>query len=162
MKLNEVLLAKRAERPPGKGRQTLTGTDDSSGWAAAVEVDHIDQVGCLVWEMRVQRTPADSPAQEADLRNWAERVAGRTTGLLEDLKVLEVDANRNEALLRSDAPACRGEERYFYEIHLKGTESATLRRYRAASLGKSQLEQVAFSLTHETLAKLVTDLTADK
>jgi hypothetical protein len=162
MTLDAVLLAKLAERPPGGGRHTISGSDEESGWAGTIEFDHIDQVGCLTWEVRVQRKAPDFPAKEADLRNWAERVACRTTGLLETLKVLEVDANRFEALLRSEAPACRGEDRFYYEVHLKGICGATLRRYRAGINGKSQREQVAFALTHETLAKLVTDLTADK
>src|SRR5262249_22519771 len=95
------------------------------------------------------------------LSAWAERVAGRVTGLLEPLKVVEVDAERGEALLRSDQPTQRGEKLFYYEVLLQNTTAASVRRYRALP-GNGRREQVAFALTKEALAKFVADLAADQ
>ena len=90
-----------------------------------------------------------------------DRAAKRVTGLLEGLRVVEVDSGRNEALLRSSTPARRDEMVSYFEILLGGTKSATLRRYRAYQETGHRREQVSFTLTHEALAKVVTDLTQD-
>jgi hypothetical protein len=88
-------------------------------------------------------------------------VADRATGLLEDLKVVEVDRPRGQALLRSEAPVSRGEDLFYYEVLLTATGAANLRRYSAPNQGPGKREQVAFALTHEALAKLSRDLTAE-
>ncbi|HZT83072.1 MAG TPA: hypothetical protein VFA26_22780, partial [Gemmataceae bacterium] len=73
---------------------------------------------------------------------------------------VEVDAARNEALLRSVEPTRRGDDAFYSELLLRGTRAAELRRYRAAR-PDARREQVAFALTHEALAKVVGDLTAE-
>ena len=45
-------------------------------------------------------------------------------GLLEPLKVYEVDDTRNEAVLRSEAPAAKGDALSYYEIRLSGLSTA--------------------------------------
>jgi hypothetical protein len=160
MTLENTLLAKLAEWHPPAGRRTLTVPDEAAAWAASVTADRCDALGCLVWELAVRRT-AEAPAGET-LRGWADRIAGRVVGLLEPLKVHEIDAERNEALLRSVAPAQRGEKLFYYEVLLHGTAAATVRRYQASHDAGGRREQVAFALTHEVLAKLAGDLTAAK
>jgi hypothetical protein len=159
MNLDEILVGKLADWRPA-GRQTLHVAPEGAGWALTVSADRSDELGCLLWELTLRRTtPA---AGDQTVKTWADRAAQRVTGLLEPLKVVEVDDLRNEALLRSREAARRGDDLFYYELLLKGTSEALLRRYRAAALPNSRREQVAFPLTHEAVAKLVGDLTADR
>lgn len=159
MNLGEKLLLRLADWRPAAGRQTLTIPDDGPGWALSLTVDRAEQLGCLVWELAVRRSAG---ALDEPLQAWGERIAGRVTGLLEPLKVVEVDAARREAILRSEAPASRGDEVFYYEVLLTGAGTATLRRYHAFREGNGRREQVAFALTHEALAKVAADLTASR
>jgi hypothetical protein len=160
MTLDEALLQNLAEWRPGGGRQTLNLPDTGSGWTVALTADRSDALGCLVWELALRRTT--EPAAGEGLRAWAERIAGRVTGLLEPLKVVEVDLVRGQALLRSQAPARRGEQLHYYEVLLTGVRAAVVRRYRASLQGDARREQVPFTLTHEALAKLAGDLSASR
>jgi hypothetical protein len=160
MTLENTLLAKLAEWRPAAGRQTLTVADPDSGWTALVTADRADVVGCLAWEVALRRD-ASTSGGPADLRSWAEGAA-RAAGLLEPLKVHEIDAERNEALLRSAAPTQRGEHLYYHEVLLRGTSEAVLRRYQAAPSGPERRKQVAFALTHESVAKCLAGLAAVK
>jgi len=91
MSLNELLLPKLAEWRPA-ALQTLTVAE--GGWNAAVSADRCDELGCLVWEVTCNRTaPAET---DTPLRAWAERLAARATGLLENLQLLEVDPLRSQ------------------------------------------------------------------
>ena len=85
----------------------------------------------------------------------------RVTGLLEPLKLIEVDATRSEAVLRSETPATRGTSVEYYEVLLRGQQAATLKRYKAPQSGGGKRRTVPFALTHEAIAKLAGDLTAD-
>jgi len=76
---------------------------------------------------------------------------------MEPLKVHEVDGHRDEAVLRSVAPAKKGEALAYYEVHLQNLTTAVLRRY-TASKAASGRDQVPFALTHETIAKVVGDI----
>jgi hypothetical protein len=156
MSLNETVLQKLADwHPPKEGRPTLNVPDEASGCVVRVTVDRQDELSCAVWELAVRRK---APAG-ATLGGWAQEVADRVTGLLEPLQVIEIDSQRNEALLRSQEAARRGQKLYYYEALLKGTEQAELRRYHAASEGKRR-EQVPFVLTHEVVAKVAEDMAA--
>jgi hypothetical protein len=159
MTLENTLLAKLAKWRPPDGRHTLTVPDEAAAWSVSVTADRADVLGCLVWELAVRRT-ADAPAGET-LRAWAGRIAARVVGLLEPLKVHEIDPERNEGVLRSAAPSHRGEYLFYYEVVLQGTGLATVRRYQATH-GSGRREQIAFALTHEALAKFAADLTAPK
>jgi hypothetical protein len=158
MNLDEALLEKLAKWRTDS-RCNLAATAEGCPWSVAVTADRADQLGCLVWEVALRRSTPLGP--DRPLRAWAARAAARVTGLLEPLKVVEVDAPRNEAMLRSAAPARRGDELFYYELLLKGNGEALLRRYHASRRGKARRDQVAFALTHEALAKLVADLTAE-
>jgi hypothetical protein len=161
MTLNEILLQKLADwRPQGEGRHILAATDEGSGWAVAMEVERQDAVGCSIWEITLRRSTAWAHASENRLANWATRIAEQVTGLLEDLQVVEIDVLKQEALLRSAQPRRRDEELSYYELVLKGEREALLRRYRAPQ-PTGPREQVAFALTHESVAQLVGDLAAE-
>jgi hypothetical protein len=162
MTLNETLLQKLTEWPPAAGdRQTLTVHDEGSGWTVAVTADRRDELGCLLWEMTLKRAAVPTTGGGPALKAWAGRAAERVTGLLEPLKVVEVDLVRNEALLRSEEPAQRGEDRYYYEVLRRGSLEAIVRRYHGSRQPGGRREQVPFALTHEAIAKLAADLATD-
>jgi hypothetical protein len=126
-----------------------------AGWAVHLTADRADTLSCLVWELTLARTAAAPDG--LTLAGWAAGVAARAAGLLEPLKLLEADAARGEAVLRSAAPAKKGERVAYYEVRLFGLDRAVVRRF-AADRTASGREQVAFALTHEVLAKLVGDI----
>jgi hypothetical protein len=161
MNLAETVLQKIANwRPAGDKRHALLIPDGGSGWAVELQADRCDELGCRVWEITLRRT-RKTELQALTLQAWADHAAKRVTGLLEGLRVVEVDPGRNEALLRSDTPASREQRVSYFEILLRGTKSATLRRFRAYQEPGHRREQVSFPLTHEALAKVVTDLTQE-
>ncbi len=157
MNLNDLLLQKLAEWRFNNDRQTLSVAQPETGWTALVVADCADRVGCRVWELTLTR--AEAAPETADLKTRAERLAGKATGLMEPLRLIEVDAGRDAALLRSAAPLKRGDELSYYEVLLTG-RGAGVRRYQSSTTGGAR-QQVAFALTHEALAKLAADLTAD-
>jgi hypothetical protein len=157
MTLEETLLQNLAEWRFDNGRQTLTVAHPETGWTAAVVADCGDRIGCQLWELNLSR-PSTAPAA-ADLKTRAERLAGRATGLMEPLRLIEVDVRGDTALLRSAAPQKRGDDLFYYEVLLRSA-GAGVRRYQSSTKGTAR-QQIAFPLTHEALAKLGADLTAD-
>jgi hypothetical protein len=161
MTLNEAILQKVAEwRPKGSDRQTVSVADESSGWAVNVTADRNDDLGCLVWELTLRRPAAAALAADG-LKAWAERAAKHVTGLLEPLKVVEIDVERAEALLRSERVTQRGNALHYYEARLKANHEAVLRRFTGSHEEGQHRQQVPFALTHEALAKVVGDLTGE-
>jgi hypothetical protein len=108
-----------------------------------------------VWELTLTRT--GEPPAGLTLKGWAAAIADRTTGLLEPLKLHEVDELRQEAILRSEAPATKGDVLAYYEVRLSGLSTAVVRRFTASKTTPGRT-QVAFALTHEVLAKLAGDI----
>lgn len=153
MSLDVVLLEKLAKWRLDSDRATLQASAD--GWSAAVTAECVDVVGCRLWELSLRRTAA-TPAVE--LKTRAGQICQRVTGLLEPLRLVEVDEPRNTALLRSEEPGQLGDERFYYEVLLTGDGSSEVRRYQTPHEGQPRRQQVAFTLTHEALAKLVRDL----
>jgi hypothetical protein len=134
--------------------------DGGSGWAVELQADRCDELGCRVWEVTLRRTRKPASPSSA-LQDWANRAVERVTSLLEGLRVVEVDPQRNEALLRSSTPARRERTVSYFEILLRGTKSATLRRFHAYQEPGHRREQISFPITHEALAKVVADLTSE-
>jgi hypothetical protein len=158
MTLDETVLQKLADWHPARGsRQTLAVPDEGSGWAVTLVVDQHDELSSALWEADIRRVAPRSG--DVTLESWANTVASRVTGLLEPLRVLEIDAQRHEALLRSNQPSRRSDDLFYYEVLLKGTQAASVRRYQG-NPGGGRREQVSFVLTHEALAKLLSDLAA--
>jgi hypothetical protein len=155
MSLNEILLQKLAKWRPDSSRQTLDVSEETGGWSAAITAECVDIIGCRLWEL-VLRCSAKTPLVELKAR--AEQISKRVTGLLEPLRLLEVDSGGNVALLRSEQPGQHGDERFYYEVLLEGNGGAALRRFQVPRTGEPRRQQVAFTLTHEVLGKLVRDL----
>jgi hypothetical protein len=157
MTLEEIVLEKLNEwQPQDSERQTLAVADPKSGWSVSFSVDRNDDLSCALWEMS-QRSPSALSESGLTVTAWAEKVAGQARGLLEPLQVIEIDSQRDEALLRSQEPAVRKADRYYYEVLLKGSGQADVRRYRG-SVDVSRRQQVPFTLTHESVARLAADL----
>jgi hypothetical protein len=156
--ISQLLLPKLSEwRPTGQGRHSWSHYLQDHGWNAFLTADKVDSLGSLVWELSVARTVLlDTESEE--LSDWAARVAKRATGLMEPLRVIEIDSTRCEAILRSESPASRGESVFYYEVKLLGKNRAELRRFEAKPGLSGRREQVAFALTHEAIAKLLGDL----
>ncbi|MCS7047306.1 MAG: hypothetical protein NZO58_13185, partial [Gemmataceae bacterium] len=94
------------------------------------------------------------------VEDWAKRVVQRVTGLLEPLAIIEIDAGKEEAMLRSAQPAKRGDKLFYYEVRLRHLAQATVRRFEASHEPGQKRRQISFTLTHEALAKLVGDIVA--
>jgi hypothetical protein len=156
MTLAETLLPKLSDwRPAGNGRHSWSESFADAGWSVRVTADKADSLSCLVWELSLDRT-GDAP-EGLTLKAWAAAVASRVGGLMEDLKVLEIDESRGEAVLRSESPAKKGEAVAYYEVKLAGVSSAVVRRFTAVR-GAGGRAQVAFALTHEVIARLAGDV----
>ncbi|HTU93735.1 MAG TPA: hypothetical protein VMF69_26885 [Gemmataceae bacterium] len=155
MSLDVLLLEKLVKWRSANGQATVEASGD--GWNAAVAVECVDVVGCRLRELSL-RPVAQTSAVELKAR--AEQLCQRVTGLLEPLRLVEVDGTSNTALLRSEEPGQLGDERFYYEVLLSGDGGSVVRRYQSPHTGQPRRQQVAFTLTHEALAKLVRDLTA--
>jgi hypothetical protein len=157
MTLAETLQGRLASWIPlDEGRHSWSETFPEAGWAVGLAADRTDSIGCLVWELSLART---GPAPDVlTLKGWADGIAARVSGLREDLKVLEIDDLRQEAVLRSEDPAVKGDDRLYYEVHLRGLDHATVRRYKGSRTVGTRREQVAYPLTHEVLAQLAEDV----
>jgi hypothetical protein len=157
MTLAETIQQKLADKIPHSGRHDFAVAAEDDGWSLRLTLDRQDELGCLVWELAIHRA-GPAPA-DGSLRSWAEQIASNATGLLEPLKVIEIDDQRNEGLLRSDTPTLRKGKLCYHELLLQGTRTALLRRYQAPADGTGKREQIAFAVTNEGLAKLADGLT---
>ena len=152
MTLENTLVEKLSEWQPQPGRQELHVAE--GGWSVTVAADRSDALGCLLWDVTLR----SQGGTDIDVSKWAATAAERVSGLMEALKVVEIDTARKEAQLRSESPRERGEQRLYYELLLRSRE-AVLRRYQT-KVHSSHRDQIAFALTHEAVAKLVADLAA--
>jgi len=143
-------------------RQQLNSTDPggfhfhAAGWDVTLTSDQRDRLSCALKELTLER---NTPIAE-ELKPWAERVAGRATGLLESLRLIEIDQPIGRALLRSETPTVQDGKVFYYELWLERTDrtSANLRRYAGDRVGGDKREAVSFVLTHDAIVKIVSDL----
>lgn len=124
-------------------------------WTATAQSPHHDRIGAELDEFTVERaTPGPG-----SVKSWADKFVGSNTGLLEPLKVQEIDGKRDEALIRSSPPSTQDAGADYYEVKLHGTQKASVKRYHAEG-GKR--ESVPFPLTHDSIGKLVDGLTGSQ
>lgn len=134
------------------GRQSASFALD--GWTVTVNADLNAPIAGLVWDLALSGGPSAKPGVKA----WGEAVAKSASGLMESLRLIEADASRDEAVLRSDKPSRMENEVSYYEVLLHGLTQATVRRFKADTKAGTPREQVAFAITHESLAKLAADI----
>jgi hypothetical protein len=149
------MLRKKLADPPESGSGVVLA---HQGWNVGLQPAAHDTLGCALNEVALHR----ETGAEGDPRPWAERVSRTATGLLEPLRLIEVDAPRRVALLRSSAPTPHDPGVEYYEVELHGTASARLRRFRGFQELGHKREQVPFTVTYEALGKLIGDFTAEK
>jgi hypothetical protein len=155
MTLENTLRTKLTDPVPGQPEVVVA----HHGWAVALRPQAHDTLGCALDELRLERQGA---AAGGEPRAWAERISRTVTGLLEPLKLIEVDSPRDIALLRSAAPTPGENDLRYYEVELHGTRQASVHRYRGYQEPGRKRERIPFALTYEALAKLVGDMTAEK
>jgi hypothetical protein len=158
MSLAETLLSKLADwQPAGESRHAVSIDVPDHGWTVGLTVDRADTVGCRLTKIDATRT---HPIAEDDaaLDAHARKAANRATGLLEPLRLVEIDRGRHVALLRSDSPSVKGEALQYYEVQFAGRNQVTVERFKANKVGPAGREAIPFALTHEAMAKLVDDL----
>lgn len=146
-------------KPTGGGRHTLAQAYPDAGWALTATFEKAEALGGSAWELALDRT-GDVP-QGFTLNMWAEGVAERVSGLLETLKVHEIDELEGVALLRSEGPQVRGSNRNYYEVTLEGVAQATLQRFRGDTTPGSRRERIAFALTYESIGQVVAGIAGD-
>jgi hypothetical protein len=158
MTLAETLLPRLADwRPAGEGRSGTAIGLPEHGWTVHLTAERVDTVGTLLVGVDVTRdTPVADDA--ATLETHVRRAAGRVTGLLEPLRLVEIDRVHHVALLRSDGPLNKGDAVSYYEVQFQGRNRVTLARFQASKRSPAQRKSIPFALTHEALAKVVDDL----
>ena len=126
------------------------------GWNVTLTADKSDSLSCALRDFTLER---NAPIQE-ELHAWATRIADRVTGLIEPLKVVEVDQPLGKAMLRSATPTVQAGKSYYYELLLERTNrtAANLRRFAGDRSGGERREAVPFVLTHDAIVKLVADI----
>lgn len=151
----EMILEKLASwRPTGPGPHHLQLELGQPGTTATLSAAQTDAFSVLLTELTVTTGQAQ-PCSAAELTERAVEIAHRVTGLVEPLKVYEVDSHQSKALLRSATPTERSGKLYFYELTLTGKHSAHLKRNQVES---NRRESVAFALTHEAIAKVIAEV----
>src|SRR5262249_15622766 len=114
--LDDLLLQRLAEWRPDTTPAVLQVADPAAGWAAALEAEAVDGVGCRLRELALTRS---APWAGDGLKDRAAKVAATVTGLLEPLALVEVDAPRGVAQLRSAAPRRKGDTLSYHELTLE-------------------------------------------
>jgi len=155
MTLGENLLPK-FDGLKANGGNRFTFDDPTGHWTITAEVETRDLLGCRLSSLTVRRRTAPR-----DTRAWAESIVQRTHSLSEPLVLLEFDAQRDEALIRSERPTVRLGERGHFELRLREGSLAHLMRYTAPLDATAKRRPTTFDLTHDALAKLVDDLTTE-
>jgi hypothetical protein len=126
--------------------------------AVALEVTAVDALSCALREVRLD-APHLATAGFDVLRDWAARLCGRITYLLENIGALEFDESAGTVLIRSTPPDRQTAGNQYYEILLQssGNGQFALRRFRTEK-GRTDRDQVDMHLTHQVVEKLVNDL----
>jgi hypothetical protein len=122
-----------------------------SGWNLQIDIERIESLGGSYPSL----TLANEASSGKSLASWANDIVSKSIGLREPLKVLEIDTNRNRALLRSAVPSVRKDEVSYYELILNGSNEANLKRYAFERNQDRKRSAVPMVLTHEVLENFV-------
>lgn len=139
-----------AEMGEGPPMQILRDNEDGRG---CVEISLLERttlaVSCVVLSTLPPSAPRDWKAHAAEL-------AQRLTYLQEPLRVFEQDSISRQSLLRSQPPKATPSGTSYFELVVKQDGEATLCRYQQEP--DRSREKAPFTLTLETLARVVDDL----
>ena len=132
-----------------------TSVDAStSDGRVSVGIDDADRLGVLAGPISAQRPGGARPAA---VKAQAEEAVRKIGYLQEPLTIVETEARRGRAILRSAEPRQTGTGREYNEAVLDGGDSISIRRYRADQ--GSRRRSVPSNLSRETLGRLADDLT---
>jgi hypothetical protein len=139
------------------GRDPVNLTIADGTWEVRIAAHESEAIAARVWE--IQASSRRAPRHLKNSEDWAKAIVDRVTSLPERLCLIEHDPLSRQALLRSAVPGPAGDEgvRYF-EVRLTRTTEVRLKRFEARRDPSQQRKQVSFAITHEALAKLITDL----
>jgi hypothetical protein len=127
------------------------------GWTLTLDTERSDSLGCKLNTLRLYATGGDQPLSQEKLAQWSKNLASCVTGLLEPLRVLEIDATQGIAQLRSDKPSASGDIVLYYEVILTANRTCDLNRFRGYVAENKVREKIPFTLTHEVIAKFAQD-----
>jgi len=130
--------------------------DLGSNLRADLEAAQTDVFSVLLTHLAIAAGPTRE-CTAAELTDRAIAMADRVGGLVEPLKVYEVDAGPSKALLRSATPVERGGRLHYFELALTGLHGAQLRRYQVAKSGGPR-SAVSFPITHEAIANVIAQI----
>ena len=95
----------------------------------------------------------------ADFLDKANRLAGTLNYLLEPISVIEIDANQQQAILRSTKPqTVTAKQRRYYEIAVQGNSQIRFARFE--TIPGHARQRVPAVLTQEVFVRLIGDLTS--
>jgi len=154
--LDEILLEKLANWRPDTANPTLDVIDTPGNWRVTVEPQAVDRIGADLHRLTVRPVNA---VPRGSLRDQAERLAHQVTGLLEPLRLVEIDEPLAVAQLRSVSPAPHANGVRYYEVERHADGTTHLGRFETHP-GEGKRQSIPFSLTQEALGKIVRDFTS--
>jgi len=137
----------RARLRDAVGSDNTTVGVDGEGVSVAVDVEHCERYAVGI--RGIQVTPAE-PSN--DIRETAEGIA-RKVDVIDPLRVVEVDTQEGQAILRSAEPEADEEGVTYWEATVKPRGTA-LNRYHK-SHGEPDRQVVVEPLSHREAGKLV-------
>jgi|GEM_PF-2776025 hypothetical protein len=140
-------------------RHSFEFIDAATKWRVSMKVEAADSLSTQIWEVAIFRDSQSATASTARFNDLALAMGKRVKGLLEPLRLIEVDVDSKVAILRSDEPTVRKSVRAHYELRIIGENRAELRRYQASTAPASKRAQFGFTLTNEVLGNFLNDVT---
>jgi hypothetical protein len=133
--------------------------EKKDGVRLEAEIEDFDKYSCRVksLSLKAEREPNSSEEIVERLRQQADAATRTIRYLSEDLALVELDATRQAAQLRSSPPQKEQRATTYYELMLYNGDSATLKRYTHEK-GEHERRSVAMTLTEENFERLVNDL----
>ncbi|MFQ5670425.1 MAG: hypothetical protein ACE5HD_07910 [Acidobacteriota bacterium] len=128
-----------------------------AGVRVSLSTGDADRLGVLLESIRIDRIPGT--LSRAMLRRRLLKLAEKLDYLPEKLALVEHDPERTGALMRSDSPRWRGEDREYFELRVEMNRATTFQRFRQPPGGLPR-QSAAILLDRTNLARLVDDLVA--
>ncbi|MEZ6117092.1 MAG: hypothetical protein R3C28_11040 [Pirellulaceae bacterium] len=116
----------------------------------------VNPLGCEFDYVQLECS-AVCPISHSDFLDKANRLAASLNYLLEPISVIELDANQQQAILRSTKPqAVTAKQRRYYEIAVQGNSQIRFARFE--SMPGQARQRVPAVLTREVFVRLIGDL----
>ncbi|MFQ5706039.1 MAG: hypothetical protein ACE5HO_01235 [bacterium] len=125
-----------------------------------VEVKDFDKYSYLI--DKIELTSENEAGQQATelsaLKEQANYLAENIGYLLENLAIIEIDANNARIQLRSESPRREKSTVTYFEIILDALGTLVLQRYEIDNQGAKKRSRIPFNLTEEVFENLLNDL----